>query len=106
MPVVSLFDVLNPSEPLVLIDVRKAPARAASGRTIPDALCRDPLDVAEWGGAFLGKRVVVFCVPGHEVSQGAAARLRDLGVEADWLEGGFAAWEEGLNPVLPIEGAA
>jgi hypothetical protein len=55
--------------------------------------------VERWGGDLpRGRPVVVYCVHGHEVSQGAAAALAAIGVEARYLEGGIAAWRESGLP--------
>ncbi|WP_245453232.1 rhodanese-like domain-containing protein [Aquibium carbonis] len=99
---ISLADLSCLLEPPLLIDVRKNPARAASARTIPNALRGEPERVDEWGASLEGRTVVVFCVHGHEVSKGVADRLTELGVDSFFLDGGFAAWEAGGNPVEAI----
>ena len=59
------------------------------------ALRRDPGEVSQWAeGVPAGRPVVVYCVHGHEVSQGVAAALRDSGINARYLEGGIAGWTE------------
>jgi rhodanese-related sulfurtransferase len=103
MPIpITLAALLRIPEPPVLVDVRKSPARAASGRTIPNSLRGEPGRVDEWAAVLEGRTVVVFCVHGHEVSQGVADRLSQRGIDAAFLVGGFAAWEAGGNPVAPI----
>lgn len=80
--------------PLV-VDVRRGPAFDASDRMLVGALRQDPDDVAAWWHALpSGRPVAVYCVHGHDVSQGVAAALRGIGIEAGWLEGGIAAWAE------------
>jgi hypothetical protein len=37
---------------------------------------------------------VAYCVHGHEVSQNVASALRQLGVQAAYLEGGIAGWKD------------
>jgi hypothetical protein len=64
--------------------VRKNTAFLAAPDMIRGALRRDP----EKLGTPLGNNVVVYCVHGHEVSQGAA---RALG--ARYLEGGIEHWD-------------
>jgi rhodanese-related sulfurtransferase len=85
-------DLAGSRAPL-LIDVR----RAAAYRSAPDmaagALRRDPAQVAAWGRELpRAGSVVVYCVHGHEVSQNAATALREMGLNARFLEGGL---EEG-----------
>jgi rhodanese-related sulfurtransferase len=84
--------------PLVL-DVRREPAWAESGYRIAGAL-RCPPDAIDEAPGWLppGARVVCACVHGHEVSRGAAARLRELGVSAVALEGGVEAWRAAGGP--------
>lgn len=80
--------------PLV-IDVRKKPAFVAAPDMILGALRRDPLRVAAWGGTLpQAASIVVYCVHGHEVSQGAAQALRAAGISAHFLEGGIEHWRE------------
>lgn len=81
----------SPSPPSV-IDVRRVAAFEQSPEMIAGAVRRLPDTVGEWGNAFTGGRVVVYCVHGHEVSQGAAQALRASGVDACFLEGGIAQW--------------
>ena len=78
--------------PLV-IDVRKRPAFAAATDMIAGALRRDPERVASWAAELPGaSTVVVYCVHGHEVSQGTAKALNERGIAAHYLDGGI---EEG-----------
>ena len=90
----------------VVIDVRKEPARRASMLTIPDARHRRPFAAENWWPEFAGQSVVVFCVHGHEVSRAVANFLTDNGVDATILEGGFEAWREAGQPVVPIGDAS
>ncbi|MDN2579367.1 rhodanese-like domain-containing protein [Aquibium sp. ELW1220] len=99
---ITCADLSNACDAPLLIDVRKGPARAASGLTIPDSLRGEPERVAEWARALVGRTVVVFCVHGHEVSRDVANRLAGLGVDCRYLDGGFAAWQARGNPVEAI----
>ena len=75
-----------------LIDVRKAAARAADGRDLAGARWVDPFSLRFEHPVLSGSRpLVFFCVHGHEVSQFAAALALVAGVEARYVEGGFAA---------------
>jgi rhodanese-related sulfurtransferase len=85
------------ARPPILIDVRRAPAFAASREMARGALRRDPERVAAWAQSLpAASSVVVYCVHGHEVSQNTAASLVQAGVEARYLEGGL---EEGWKAV-------
>jgi rhodanese-related sulfurtransferase len=82
--------------PLV-IDVRRRAAFMASGEMVAGAIRRDPEQVATWAKTLpAASSVVVYCVHGHEVSQKAAAALKELGLSAGYLEGGL---EEGWKAI-------
>ncbi|MBA3324729.1 MAG: chromate resistance protein [Rhodobacteraceae bacterium] len=87
----------------VLIDVRTAEDFAADPRLIPGARRRDAEDVAAWGPALRGRRVVVSCQLGRKRSEGAAAWLRHLGVQAEALDGGSEGWSGAGLPMLRTE---
>jgi thiosulfate sulfurtransferase len=89
----------NDGGTVVVIDVRKEPAFLASGETIPGAVRWQPSDVASWWPAFAGRRVAVFCVHGHEVSQAVCGFLEREGVDAFFLADGFARWKAAGFPV-------
>jgi rhodanese-related sulfurtransferase len=77
----------------LLVDVRREPAFHAAGETIAGALRRDPATVADWMKTFpRATSVVVYCVHGHEVSQGVARALGEQGIQASFLSGGFEEW--------------
>ncbi|MFZ4518330.1 MAG: rhodanese-like domain-containing protein [Microthrixaceae bacterium] len=59
----------------------------------------DPSSPDRLEGAVPGRRVVVVCNEGYASSL-AAASLRDLGVDATDLVGGYRAWRE-RSPVTP-----
>jgi rhodanese-related sulfurtransferase len=81
----ALRQALRSPEPPLVIDVRKRPAFLAAPDMIRGALRRDP---EKLGALPRADDVVVYCVHGHEVSQGAA---RALG--ARYLEGGIEHWD-------------
>jgi rhodanese-related sulfurtransferase len=85
-------DLAGARAPLV-IDVRKTPAFQAAPDMIAGALRRDPANIAAWAKELpSASSVVVYCVHGHEVSQGAAEALRSTGISARYLADGI---EEG-----------
>ncbi len=96
---ITVNELINGDVERKLIDVRKPAARQASGQGISNATWRHPFDAANWAKDCVGQRVVVFCVHGHEVSQSVAGYLRDEGIEAMYLEGGFEAWAQAGHPV-------
>jgi len=85
----ALQQALRSSQPPLVIDVRKPPAFLAATDMIRGALRRDPAAVEGWRRALpSGADVVVYCVHGHEVSQGVAKALG-----ARYLEGGIEHWD-------------
>jgi len=83
-----------------VIDVRTDEAFAADPRILPASLRRDATQVQEWG-AQLEREAVVVCQRGGKLSHGTAAWLRQMGVDAVSLEGGFAAWDAAGNALVP-----
>ncbi|MGH1353319.1 MAG: chromate resistance protein ChrB domain-containing protein [Methyloligellaceae bacterium] len=49
------------------------------------------------------KKAIVVCHEGHKLSQGYSAQLRNQGIMAETLEGGFVAWSQSGNPVLSLK---
>jgi len=86
------------------IDVRRAAVFADAPDMVPGARWHDPADVDQWAATLAGAPVVVYCVHGHEVGQSAAARLRALGVPAQYLIGGIEAWRAAGLPVQARQG--
>ena len=79
---------------VALLDVRRRPAVAAEPWLIPGAVWRDPEQVTIWAaGLNQDQPVVVYCVHGHEVSNGVVDRLRELGFDAALIAGGIEAWK-------------
>jgi rhodanese-related sulfurtransferase len=90
----------------LLIDVRREQAFASDGWLIAGATRRAPETVEQWGGHLpAGRRIVVYCSHGQEVSQGVASALRSAGTEASYLTGGFAAWTERNLPLRRKRGS-
>src|SRR5215212_7453559 len=88
-----LRSALRAKAPPLVIDVRRGPAFRTGTGMIAGALRRDPEDVPRWAKTLpRASTAVVYCVHGHEVSQGVAEALNEHGIPARYLEGGF---EEG-----------
>jgi rhodanese-related sulfurtransferase len=88
---------LASDRPPLLIDVRRRDRFLESPVMVKGALRRDPDAIDQWKDALPGDAsgVVVYCVHGHEVSQGAA---RVLG--ARYLEGGIEAWRDASGSLM------
>ncbi|MEM7745735.1 MAG: sulfurtransferase [Pseudomonadota bacterium] len=88
---------------LRFIDVRKAPARAASGRTVAGAEWHDPLSLGHADPLVTAEGpIAVFCVHGHEVSQYVCALLRLHGRDAHYVIGGYEALVAAGAPTAPL----
>ncbi|MGY0522930.1 rhodanese-like domain-containing protein [Pseudomonas aeruginosa] len=46
--------------------------------------------------------VILYCAHGHEISQGCAATLWAMGLDARYLVDGFAGWREAKQPVCDL----
>jgi rhodanese-related sulfurtransferase len=85
----ALQQALRSAQAPLVIDVRKNAAFLAAPDMIRGALRRDPQKVEDWRRALpCAADVVVYCVHGHEVSQGVAKALG-----ARYLEGGIEHWD-------------
>jgi rhodanese-related sulfurtransferase len=89
----ALRQSLGSSNPPLVIDVRRQPAFLGAPDLVRGALRRDPAQVERWKEALpAGREVVVYCVHGHEVSQGVAralgARYLEGGIEEGWRAAG------------------
>ena len=88
-----LRSALGAKAPPLLLDVRRGPTFRTATGLIAGALRRNPEDVATWAKTLpRASTAVVYCVHGHEVSQGVAKALNEHGIAARYLEGGI---EEG-----------
>ncbi|MCQ4260877.1 rhodanese-like domain-containing protein [Stutzerimonas stutzeri] len=81
------------------LDLRRNGVRLADGVEIPGAQWRDPEDVFTWKDQVLRDRpVILYCAKGHEISQGIAATLEAMGLDARYLIDGFAGWHGAGRP--------
>jgi rhodanese-related sulfurtransferase len=77
------------------IDVRSKDEYGADSRLLPGSYRRNYAAVSDWASGFRGRSVIVICKDGLKLCQGVAAFLRQEGVDAQTLEGGFGAWRDG-----------
>ena len=98
----ALMTRLASGSPPLVIDVRKPEAFHAEPATIPGAVRRDPMALADWSGELPGGRaIVVYCMHGHEVSRNARDALRRQGFDAELLAGGLEGWKAAGGRVVP-----
>ncbi|WOC80688.1 sulfurtransferase [Stutzerimonas frequens] len=86
-----------------LLDVRRTSVRLADAEEIPDAHWRDPEAVFTWKDQVPRDRpAIIYCAKGHEISQGIAATLEAMGLDARFLIDGFAGWYGAGRPTRSI----
>ena len=89
----------TPQAPMIL-DVRRREIYDAAPGLVPTAIWREPESYAKWGPALSGgKPIVLMCRHGHNLSQMVAADLRQRGIAAQVVEGGYQAWAEAGLPL-------
>jgi rhodanese-related sulfurtransferase len=89
--------------PPTIVDARRPAAFDADRDVIPGALRRPPESIEACASELDAWRsVIVYCVHGHEVSQGAARTLRARGLDAHFLDGGLAGWRAQGGDVVPF----
>jgi rhodanese-related sulfurtransferase len=102
-----LYARLGTASAPIIVDVRRAAAFSAADQLIIGAFHRPPDQIDLWRGDLPPNRsIVVYCVHGHEVSQGVAASLQAAGINAAFLTGGIAAWREAGLPTRRNIGTA
>lgn len=85
----------------VLLDVRSQDDFDADPNLIPASRHASLDAIEDLAPALLGRPVVAICLHGGPRAHGTAALLRQLGVSAEVLEGGFEAWRDKRQPVVP-----
>ncbi len=86
-----------------LLDVRRASVRLADAARISGAQWLDPESVFTWKDQIPRDRpVILYCAQGHEISQGIAATLSALGLDARYLIDGFAGWRDAGQPTQSL----
>lgn len=86
-----------------LIDIRDDDDFLREPRLLPASQRCRPSELPRWAADHSDCRAVVICRDGLSSSQGAAAWLRHLGIAAESLEGGFAAWAALSAPLIRAE---
>ena len=89
----TLSSRIGTHEAPLVFDVRRAEIYAEAPDVIPSAVWRDPRNCGTWGRDLPKDReIAVYCVHGHEVSQGAAKALAALGHSVRYLAGGIEGY--------------
>jgi rhodanese-related sulfurtransferase len=79
---------------IIVLDIRRKSDYDADKAALPRALWRDPEKVDEWSRELpRDKNVVIYCARGGSVSNKVINALLDKKIQAQYLEGGIAAWK-------------
>jgi len=88
-----LYARLGTASAPAIVDIR--PELPAQACLIVSAYRGPSNEEQRWSSAFPGDRsVVVYCLQGRDISRNTVNVLRTVGVDACYLEGGFAGWAE------------
>ena len=85
----------------VIIDVRIDEDWGADPRLLPASNRRDYHHIGEWQSELEKRSIIIVCHHGAKLSHGTAALLRSFGHDAISLEGGFEAWKDDGQILLP-----
>jgi rhodanese-related sulfurtransferase len=86
-----------------LLDVRREHVRRSDGAEIAGSQWKAPEQLFGWKDEIQRDRpVVIVCAHGHELSQGAAATLSAMGLDARYLVDGFSGWRDSGRPTAPL----
>lgn len=96
----NLSKLIGTPECPVILDVRIDEDFDADPLLIPSARRCPFLNVVDLAEELRGRQVVIYCKKGFKISQGAAALLRNEGIDAEVLEGGQFAWRDAGLPMV------
>jgi len=95
-----LWSLIGTPQAPMIFDVRRREIYDAAPGLVPTATWREPESYAQWVPALSGgKPIVLMCHHGHNLSQMVAADLRQRGIAAQVLEGGYQAWGDAGLPL-------
>jgi rhodanese-related sulfurtransferase len=95
IPADKLLRLVGTTAAPLIVDIR-----VGAAELLPASVQRSADGVAAWAVALPERPVVVACDNGGELSAGVAAQLRCEGVDAEILDGGFAAWCAAGGPTI------
>jgi rhodanese-related sulfurtransferase len=98
IPAQDLKKLLDAGKDIILLDVRRKADIEADGSSIAAATWRDPEQVETWSADLPKDRdVVIYCARGGSVSNTVLDKLLAKNIQAQYLEGGIAAWKTAGN---------
>ncbi|MFK7903039.1 MAG: chromate resistance protein ChrB domain-containing protein [Nitratireductor sp.] len=99
----SLYRLIGTPECPTILDVRIDEDFEQDPQLIPTARRHSYADVSSLKDELQNCSVIVCCQKGLKLSQGAAAVLRNLGIQAEVLEGGHLAWAQAGLPLVNVD---
>ncbi len=101
--VTQLARLIGTPESPVIVDVRIDQDFDDDPQFIPTAFRHEFNDVETLAPNLTNRPVVIYCQKGKKISQGAAALLRDRGIQTEILVGGHFGWRDAGQPLVPAE---
>lgn len=95
-----LYKLIGTADCPVIIDVRIDDDFKDDPELIPTAFRHPFTEIASIADSLCNCSVIIYCQKGLKISQGAAAILRNLNVDAQVLEGGQFAWRDAGLPMI------
>ncbi len=95
-----LSKLIGTPECPIIIDVRIDEDFNDDPQLIPTAFRHPFNDISSIAENLHGRAVIIYCQKGLKISQGAAAILRNMKVDAQVLEGGQFAWRDAGLPMV------
>ena len=98
---IDVWSTIGTADAPRILDVRRREAYEAATGVIPGSVWVDPATHRDAIHTFdRTKPFVVVCKAGHELSQMVAATLRQQGIAASVLSGGYTGWSEAGLPLV------
>lgn len=95
-----LYARLGTASAPMLLDVRGPDTFESDDKLIIGAIHRAPEDVGTWSKELPSDRpIVIYGTDRNEEGQGVGTSLRAAGIDAAYLEGGIAGWQEMTLPI-------
>lgn len=98
-----LSKLIGTPECPIIIDVRIDEDFDDDPRFVPTAFRHPFDDIASIADKLGNRPVIIYCQKGLKISQGAAAVLRNMKVDAQVLEGGQFAWRDAKLPMISTQ---
>jgi thiosulfate sulfurtransferase len=96
-----LGSMLESREDVTILDVRRKEDYDADHGVLPDAEWRDPEKVEAWSMDLpKNEEIVIYCARGGSVSNVVLDQLLSKNIQAQYIEGGIAAWKEAGGKII------